>query len=320
MSDQNYRYEEETISLIDLVAVLVRFRRMIVGGTVAVAILVGVYLYGLPAFGVTERTEETYVTELRLAISPLSERVAEYVTLDVAGAVQSAVANPRAVGQAYRQVEAQINPEADPNRSRERYLSMIRRDVIDEALLVSYDRNTSVLTLEFSAANKEASREFLELLVEQIRTELTPLVLSQVSIAVDNIDTSLEAIRMTVVRAAEDAITQAGNGVDPDDLANHLESNADTALQSMADLVSLRERIAALGEEPGSLFAPLGEPVVYAEPSGGRATTAVIAVITAFFLLVFLAFVRQYIINVRNDEEEMKKLQEAWKGEQPPRE
>jgi hypothetical protein len=88
----------------------------------------------------------------------------------------------------------------------------------------------------------------------------------------------------------------------------------------MADLVSLRERIAALGEEPGSLFAPLGEPVVYAEPSGGRATTAVIAVITAFFLLVFLAFVRQYIINVRKDEEEMKKLQEAWKGEQPPRE
>lgn len=320
MSDQNYRYEEETISLIDLVAVLVRFRRMIVGGTVAVAILVGVYLYGLPALGVTERTEETYVTELRLAISPLPERVTEYVSLDVAGAVQAALENPRAVGEAYRQVEPKINPEADPDRSRERYLSMIRRNVIGEALSVSYDNNTSVITMEFSAADKEASREFLQLLLEQLGIELTPVVRSQVSIAVDNIDASLDGLRMSVVRAAADAQERANNGVDSQALAEYLESNAGTALQSMADLISLRERIAALGEETETLFAPLGEPVVYAEPSGGRATTAVIAVITAFFLLVFLAFVRQYIINVRNDEEEMEKLQHAWKGEQPARE
>ncbi|MFP4409232.1 MAG: hypothetical protein ACLFPW_11990, partial [Spirochaetaceae bacterium] len=147
MSDQNHRYEEDTISLIDLVAVLVRFRKMIVGGTLAVAILAGVYLYSRPTPAVTEGPAEEYTTEQRLSISSIPEDLARYVSLDPAGAVESIVTDPRTVAAAYREVEPMINSDIPEDRSEERYLSMIRSSVIDERLSVSYDRDTSILTL-----------------------------------------------------------------------------------------------------------------------------------------------------------------------------
>lgn len=75
-------YDDDTISLVDLLAVVVRYRRLIIIGTVAVAIAAVVYAYVMPRVGSHPEAEPAYKAEQKIVVAPLPEAIEEVTFFD----------------------------------------------------------------------------------------------------------------------------------------------------------------------------------------------------------------------------------------------
>jgi hypothetical protein len=316
MADENrYPEREDEISLVDLLAVLIRFRRMIIGGTALVAVLAVGVLYVLPALGATEGPEETYTTEATVIIPALPDSLSERVSLNVSGIVRSSLASPRAVGNAYKALDDPQCPPIPPDQSDEEYLSMVRNKIIDERLTVAWNKDTAVLTVSFSCTSSETSKQYIDRLMDEIGSQLAPVVSSQVAVAVESVQDSLQSVRATIASAvSEAAATTAGS---TENVLSYLQAEEPAALQSLADLTTQLERLRGISEKPESLYGMAGSPITTVETESNRLVMVVVATIAAFFVFVLIAFVRQAARNVAQDPEEMGKLKAAWRGKDP---
>lgn len=296
-------YIEDTISLIDLLAVVVRHRRLIIGGTLVVLIIAVLVMYLGPTFGLPVGPQTTYAAEQKIAIIPLPESVAEYLTFDPVALVTSVVTSPRYIGEHYR-------PIAGPNAgSAESYLSDVRSRVIGGPFTTSFDATTGILTLTFTSGTSGQAGAFLERVRDGLSAEITQQLAAQLSQASDAVESAIADTNEALARVAARELAGASVG----QLSAFLSVNAVT-VSELARLAHAQSIIAQVSEGGEVFFSPMGEVVAYQETSGNQSMVVVIASITAFFLTVFLAFVLEYIRRVRQDPEEMKKLADAWKG------
>lgn len=298
MSDiQSPQYDEDTISLIDLIAVVVRHRRLIVIGTILAAIGAVAVVSLMPDFGIPAEPAPTYTVEQQaeqqLVLYQIPEEFRRYITVDPSTAIQALLTNPRFIGEIYR-----IAGGTPATGSPEQYLAQIRQNVIGGSYTVEWDSATAsqrrIATLSYSAATPEAAQGFLDALTARLGDELTAQIGAQLA---DDAST---------VTAAIDRLT----AIDENDGL------------SLGTLAYTEQQLQAFADDAGRFYTVLEGPAVYEvhvqteqTPSRSSSTVIVIATITAFFLTVFLAFVLEYIRRVKTDREEMGKLETAWRRE-----
>jgi hypothetical protein len=311
--DAAYRpqYEEDTISLIDLVAVVVRHRVMIIGGTLLVGVLVTVALYVGPLVGWELGPQAHYTAEQQVAINALPPEVEDFVSVDIPTTIQSLLTQPSLVGDVFRSFEER--PPRD--RSPERYLTMIRQDVIGNRYVVNWDADTRTITLQYSNGSREDAVAFLQEMLAMVAPEVVDHLGPRFSDAADSLEISLRRTREDLVVLANETLlqlTESGSDADLPALMEAVDRSGGVTLRSLADIERAVVRLETLSQDSSNLFSPVGQPVVFEDDAGTRSMVVIISTITAFFLTVFLAFVLEYIRRVQAEPEEMAKLESAW--------
>jgi hypothetical protein len=307
------QFEDDTISLIDLVAVVVRHRRLILVGTILTGVIAAAVLFFGPMAGLEMGPSVQYTAERRIILNPLPREVQEFVTVDIPSTVRSILENPQLVGRVF----AEFEEDPPPDRSQERYLTMIRRDIIGDRYTVAWDNNTRSVTLRYTNSTVEHSRAFLEAIVAELGPEVTATMTPLFEEAAEALDTAYERSLEEVAMLVSDSISElegTPDATDPATIIAGVDRSGGTALRTLADLTRAVGRLEVLAEDTDALWSTVGNIAVFEDTTGtGRSTIVVITTITAFFLTVFLAFVLEYIRRVRQEPEEMEKLESAWR-------
>jgi hypothetical protein len=279
MTQEEIRYEDDTISLVDLLAVVVRHRRLIILGTLAVAVLAILYAYAGPRFGVGASPVASFTAEQRIVVSPLPEAVAEHVAFDT--------------------------------------VAVVKESLQGNGATVSETRsgNTVSYTVSVTAADGEAARAELQDAVAAFSLRFGATVEESLTPLRSAYDAAIAQGKLTITDISAEVLSSEGaTGQGSQPVLNYLEAFGTAGVQTLVETITLRNRINGFIENPASLVAVLEPtPAAGVESNGSNPSTVIIiATITAFFLMVFTAFVLEYIRRVRMDPEEVGKLRAAW--------
>lgn len=306
-------YGEDEISLIDLLAVLVRFRRVIIGGTALAGIIAAVVLYVFPMVGITEPQEE-YVAQVRLVVNRIPEELQDFAPIDPGVLMQAVLTDARIVGEVYRL----YNDDLDPDMTPERYLRMIRRDIVGNQLEIEWSERTRTMDIQWTDNNSERALEFVETLIEAATPTMTGQIRRQLQGAERSLAVNIESARIALARSVGTAVGRIAEGGRTVDEARiqELIGGADVGdISALLAAETALERAQALLQDPSRIFTVATDPIVFEGDGQGRMVRMVVTLFAAFFLMVFVAFVLQYARTVRGDVEEMAKLRAAWRGE-----
>lgn len=307
MSDQ----QSDEISLIDLVAVLVRYRRLVLGLPVVVAVVAAVWLYGVPMFaGRGGTAEHEVVVERELVFEPIPTRVAEYFDRQPHELVERLLEDVRVVAPVYASVDWTSAGMRTFEPGDEAALrAYVRASVIGERLTREWSQADRTLLVRFRLTDETAARAFLDGLLRQVRGEFAAAYATELSRADRAAAAELRAVESTL-RLLDTA------GVD-DRSAGGI-SGASAAVEVLASATVAREVIAELRADTGRAFAVSEELLVYADSlqtGQSRSVRLVVAVLASAFFAIFLSFVLNYVRMVRADSDSMQTLSQAWKRE-----
>jgi len=307
-------YDDE-ISLVDLLVVLIRRRRLVIGLPLLAGLLSGIWLFVVPLLMPGEQGsgfnyEISLSAELRMVPSELSQTL----NFDSVNNSRAVLTDINVVGEAY----STVFPESQEERTREQYNSYIRREIVGEELSVSHDTSTGLLTLRYTSTELEASLEFLELLMAAARTDLRV----RLDRSIDNARTGLVRDFETRRAQLESAVaftlrTGAGaSDLSETDVARLVVDSAESNITAFAEAQTALQELELLRSDQQFPLGELQEPVVFGDPvSRGRSVRLVVTVFAVFFLAVFLAFVLEYARRVKEDPQESAKIKAAWRGE-----
>lgn len=302
--------QSDEISLIDLIAVIVRYRRLVLGLPLFVAVAAAVWLYGVPILSGQDSgaSAPQVVVERELRFEPVPTRVGEYLGRPPHEVATGLLEDVRVVAPAYSAVEwddAQMRSfEVGEEPALRSYL---RRSFIGERLSHEWSAADRSLLLRVHSTDEAAAREFLRELLRTLSLEFERAMARELSSAIRAADAELRAAEATL------RFLQSPDTADGGDL-----SGFPAALDMLASTTVSREVLSGMQDRVGTLFVPVNDAFVYVDPGAeasrgqSRSVQFVVAVFTAAFLAVFLAFVMNYLRIVRQDSQSMETLSRAW--------
>ena len=316
MSDNNSSYSasvSDSISIVEMFATVIRYRTMIIVGTVVCTLLAVTYYTLLPALGFESgRVEDAYVATMDFDIVTLPENLTDKMRLDVMDIVVPILTNPVVVGEAYS-----ITTGDSGDATTAEYQTMIKRDVIGHALNTSVDRTNRILTIRYRDTDERRASQF----VHNLALSLNELVQTRVTRDLDTVENQIEH-RLQEVRFQLVAVTtgkdQTSNNIigalRTQELEHYLKQRAtvDSMVTALQEDVTLMATVQSFGGLPCYLCAIVDSAELSVERSGTATVRVIIVAVTAFFLFVLLAFFRRYIAEILLDPLQRKKLSDAW--------
>lgn len=324
MSEQQPTYSsEDDIGLVDVIAVLVRFRRMIVVGVVVTAMLAIGALWVLPLVGIGGPPRQTYTVRTELEVNSIPAVAGQYLAIDLPQLVLAQLRDERFIAPIFDRYRRDLNEDYQEFNSHPEYVRYIRDDVIGETYDATLSASTSLVVLSCTCEQPDVAIEFLDEVLDSLPSALQPTISRQTQTAIGVVQRSLESVQQSLVSlisVGTRSIT-AGNGgqLDPDSLVQYIGANATESMESLSELITAEESLRRLNGQLGDFLSRAGDPVVIANRPEGRSrvVTLALVVIAAAFAFVLVAFVRQYIHKVSSDPAEMAKLRAAWARTKP---
>lgn len=282
----NKEIQEDEISLLDLFAVLIRYRKLIVFGTLIVTFLAGLYLFVLPLFRQTDRMADvTYAVDV----------------MNIPNSVSAKLPNKDRITPLYLSTY---------NAQRLPFLvdHIKKNNAFSDDQLSDYEFNSFVQTIQKEGKYKISSSPLgngfdinLKISIEKI-PEATKLVRSIVedteSAVQDYYLPLIETLEQNTLNSIEKATAVATSASDMSALQNlqDLSVEIEEFKQSFNSFLTLRE-----------------DPFVIPE-ARGRTKKFVIIFVAAFFIFVFAAFCKNAIANIKADPDSKKLISDAWKA------
>ncbi len=303
--------QTDEISLIDLVAVLVRYRRLVLGLPVLVAVVAAVWLYGVPLLVGGEGTAaREVVVEREFVFEPIPTRVVEYFDREPHELVERLLEDVLVVAPVYASVDwASAGMRTFEPGNEAALRSYVRASVIGERLTHEWSHPDRTLLVRFQSTDETAARAFLDGLLRQVRAEFAEAFATELSRADRAAAAELRAVESTLrfldTAGVEDRTAGGISGVS-------------VAVEVLASATVARGVIADLRADTARVFSVSEELLVYAgsqQTGQSRPVRLVVAVFAAGFFAVFLSFVLNYVRMVRADSDSMQTLSQAWKRE-----
>lgn len=313
VTEPEYRYQDNTISLIDLVAVVVRHRALIMLGTILVSIFTLIALYIGPMVGLAVGPRSEYTAEQRVFVEDIPPSVRQYIAADPAITLQTILLDPRFVGEVY----APFEENAPADRTPERYLTMIRRNLINGPYNVEWDAGIRTLTLRYTALGPENVTAFLEALMDHAEPMMSDQIKPRIEEARETIEVTLDdsraVIAQSIAQAVERSVVATPASLSTQEIITYLENDGSHSLSALFSLLRASEDLQRLAEDDHLFLSAPEPPIVFEETVGSRRTLLIIATTVAFFFAVFSAFVLEYIRHVRQEPEARQKISSAWR-------
>ena len=282
---QNNETQEDEISLLDLFAVLIRYRKLIIFGTLIVTFLAGLYLFVVPAVFKNANPQEAKVS----------------YTVKV-NAIPVSIISKLPGGE-------RITPLYLSTYNTQRLPFLVEQlkvhKVFSDDEMTDYEFNAFVQTL---IKDKK---------IQIIESKLGNEYDIQLTIPIDKISDATNLVRSIVY----DTEKNLQNYYYP--LIQSLLTNTTTALEkanaSVSDALAVQE-VQNLNVELHEFtdnftqFLELhDEPFVIPE-GRGRVKKFIIVFLASFFIFVFAAFCKNAVVNIKADPQSSKLIQDAWKA------
>lgn len=280
---------EEEISLIDLLSVLIRYRKFIVIFTGIVTVLAALFLFVLPLANKDfdkKQLEYNYV----IRFNDFPARVKEYVTSTstststIDAAAVEEMKNPAVFAAGYK-----ANPflkDTDKFATELEYNSyiygLLKEGSKDVSIEASKFSNTISIKLLVPAEKGDAADKFVKSLVSRVDTSLAGYYITKLQDSLKDVNSSIDSYK----------------------------GNAETSL-SYQELVSAGRTLNNYLSTFNGFLALSNDKFVISVAQG-RTLKLIIACFAAFFVAVFVAFLRNAIENIKNDKEASEKISKAW--------
>ena len=277
---------EDEISLLDLFAVLIRNRKLIIFGTLIVSFIAGLYLFIVPLF-VKKLNVQTVTVTYTVDVKPIPSIMA--AKLSSPSPLYLSTYNAQRLPFLVDQLKKNnVFVEDDGTMSDydfNKFVQTIKKDgkikVNNSPLGNGYD-----IVLEIPFDKIDDSRAFVKSIVADTEVELQNYILPLIATLNQNTNLSIEKATLIATSVSDMSALQALQ-----DLSVAIDDFTDTFDQ----FLTLRE-----------------EPFVVPE-GRGRTKKFVIIFFASFFIFVFAAFCKNAVINIKADPESRKLISDAWK-------
>lgn len=270
---------QDEVSLVDLIAVLLRHRRLLLVAPFALTLAAGIYLYAL---GGRNGPAETYKVQLSVPLAPMPADLSGRVEVDPVQVFNSYFSNLST----HKAVYAACYPEEAAGLNEAELNAYLKTTFIGKRFSHSYDTALRRYTISLSDSDPERAGRFLDALGAGATTVLSERLAKGYTLA------------MGIVNAQVAGLGDATKGT---------EAGAMKASLSLA-----RERISALRADPRFPIEAEPERFVYSVSGGGGRTKSLIMVFLATgFVAVLSAFLLESVRKIRNDPAARKKLGDA---------
>lgn len=277
---------EDEISLIDLIAVLVRHRKLVVLGTLIVTVLAGLYLFVVPLFVKKANTQNAKVA----------------YTISVK-AIPLSIATKLPDGE-------KITPLylATYNAQRLPFLvdQIKKNNIFSNTEMTSYEFNSFVQSLiknkKIEIIESKLGNEYdiqLVIPIEKI-DDASRLVRSMVSDTDINLQNYYNPLIQSLLTSTTTTIEKARSSASADSAALQEVQNLNVDLHEFTDNFS-------------GFLSIRDEPFVIPE-GRGRVKKLIIVFLAAFFVFVFIAFCKNAVANIKADPASNKLISDAWKA------
>lgn len=277
---------EDEISLLDLFAVLIRNRKLIIFGTLIVSFIAGLYLFIVPLFVKklnVQTVTVTYTVDVKPIPSIMSAKLSSPSPLYLS--TYNAQRLPFLVDQLKKN---NVFVEDDGTMSDydfNKFVQTIKKDgkikVNNSPLGNGYD-----IVLEIPFDKIDDSRAFVKSIVADTEVELQNYILPLIATLNQNTNLSIEKATLIATSVSDMSALQA---------LQDLSVAIDDFTETFDQFLTLRE-----------------EPFVVPE-GRGRTKKFVIIFFASFFIFVFAAFCKNAVINIKADPESRKLISDAWK-------
>lgn len=274
---------DDEISLIDLFAVLIRYRKLICIGTAAVTLLAVVMLFGLPF---VQKNADSHKLNMRYTVSiiPIDRNVSIFFPQDV---VQLAVYNlnrPQFLAE-----EHKLFPVFDKGTHKltdYQYNSFIMRlQNKNITITVSPLKNLIEIYVVIPQENKELCNQLIKDMVLKTEKQLKEYLIPEIEKAKQSNLEALKKIETTI--------------------------NNNTDLSTIQRMQELDTKIEQFLVSFTSFIYLMPIPFIVLEPLG-RLKTLAIVFFAALLIFIFIAFILNAIKNIKADSEASSKIADAW--------
>ena len=283
--------EDDEISLLDLFAVLIKHRFMIVFGTIFVFVFTCLKLFVLPLLS-TEKMNRNVSIEYRISVKQLPTALEQEISSSKNMGIVKMMAESQFLDiiSVVEEIK-KINPYSsdDSNKLNGYEYNSFVRDLMKSKKYEAKSapvRNEIILNIIVPESNIEEANRFVQSLTAKNNKELE-----------DYFFPTIDAFEKSR-RNAYEKLTESS------------ESSSKSDIQTVLLILN---QIDEFRSEYTSFLSCTADPFIIPEPLG-RAKKTIIVTFATFFILVFIAFLLNAIDNIKKDPEASEKIKSAWVG------
>ena len=274
---------EEEISLIDLLAVIIKYRKMIIFGTIAAGIIGIAAIFVMPKLFPSFDNKEitaTYTVKVTPLPSNISSALAALgINNNFENVLTSSFINLPFIASEYKKFPF-TSDGFFSNSIVEEIVKSKKLQIVPAGITNYYD-----VILRMPIEKLDTGTDFVKEIVSIDNESVLTVLAETIPLLESNTKESLDKIEKSTARV-----------------------NDFYTIQNLRDLL---KDIEIYKEKNINIFELEKEPFVLSVPQG-RLKKLIIVVFAAFFLLVFLAFARNAVQNVKADPDASKIISDAW--------
>ena len=288
---EQYENNEDEISLIDLFAVLIRYRKLIVIGTLAVAVAAFAWLFVLPKF-VPSLNKKTLTISYALKTERLPASVLPSVNnYSILWTAINYMKDVRVLADVQR--EFSIFADEKKASSVSAYNKQIQDAIDKEKFVVKTSPivDTIAVILKIPVEKKEFADDFIKKIAKMTSDYIETYLMPEIDTLEDNADRILE-------KYGEMGLSEK-------------KASASASASASVNYADISSDIKSFKAKHDDFVKSLDDAFVITDPAG-RAMKFIIAVFASFFVFVFISFLLNAVANIKTDPYASNLIKKAW--------
>ncbi len=297
--------KDDEIDLIDLFIVLLKHRKLILGTTLAVLLILGAGYFIYPPYQYKKAVDsQLYEVNMEIKLNPMSESfTTDYDPKKDFSNSSILLSSLQKAG--YKELGYGESEMVDisSNADKQKALNIVRQyliknqtlngDPLDEETRILKITNTNTnanIHITFKDKNSDMALAFLMALIENVNEKILEDIIPKLDLIVSNYNSVL-------------------SGDMPNDVIKEILVKDNEEYQLAVAILQGNFNFFKLVGEPSIFKAQLS----IEKFKGSYKKTAVIVLFAVFFLTIFLAFILQFLEQIKSNDESMAKIREALK-------
>lgn len=276
--EDNYKNEDE-ISLLDLLSVFVKYRKLIIWGTVVFALLVSIFLFFLSKS--SDNQDQLYLIDYNINIYPNMDIFKSIVSFDIIDDTNNKLNNKKLISEINKNILVFDYDFNSSNFDVLEYNQFILELFNDKEYLAELSKTKNNFLLSIKTINPENSDLFVNELINVVNNEYREFLLPLIQKRINEINLLLPQYSS-----------------DEKEIKDKL----------LNEKITLTE----LSNENFNILQTNFSKFIVREKKDSLLLKIIIVWFASFFIFIFIAFLLNAIQNIKSDKEASAKIKNAW--------